>query len=198
MKGISNFLTLLMLALIGLISLPIYAETGGAIAGGWGTSHISPLRLTLQQSICGFWNPDPARIWPFRSYLDGSFYYLGQSGSGCNRHHRYRRGAGHLKAYTLGGFFRFSRDPTFLNAFAWPYIDVGLSLGWLTKDAIAGRRLGMNFQVETKLGAGIRFGNLRQFDLGYRFTNFSNGFLKHPNNTVNLHMIVFTYWYYPC
>lgn len=191
MKRIST--TLLFLLLIGIISPRVTAEIGGAIASGWGTRNIVPLRLTLEQSVCDFWNPDPARLWPFRPYIDGSFYYLGNDGT-----HNHRKGSGHLKGFSLGGFFRFSRDPTFLNEHAWPYIDAGLGVAWLSHKTIVGRRLGMNFQVETKLGLGIRLGNLRQFDIGYRYTNFSNGFLKHPNDTINLHMIVFTYWYYPC
>jgi Lipid A 3-O-deacylase (PagL) len=181
---------ILVLALMGLTPFKVAAETGGAIASGWATNHIVPLRLSLQQSLCGFWNPDPERLWPFKVYTDGEFYYLGSS-----QHYQYRYGGGHLRAFSLGGYLRFSHDPTFLNRYVWPYIDVGLGAAWLSHKKISGRRLGMNFQVLTKLGAGIRFGALQQYDIGYRYTNFSNGFLAHPNDTINLHMIVLAYWF---
>lgn len=181
--GIIGFILLLT------TSTPVVAETAGSIATGWGTRNIVPLRLNLQQSICGFHNPDPERIWPFREYIDANFYYLSSNRKTT------RITAHHLKGYSLGGFVRFIRDPVCLFPWAWPYVDVGLGAAWLSQEKIVGRNLGMHFQVETKLGAGIRVGCQRQFDIGYRFTNFSNGFLKHPNATINLHMIVFSYWY---
>ena len=182
-----------LVLMVSITSTPVIAETAGTIATGWGTANLVPLRLNLQQSVSTFYNPDPERIWPFMGYMDGSFYYLG---SGSSNKKKFKRAtAKHLKAYSLGGFFRFSRDPTFLNEHAWPYIDAGLGAAWLSKEKIVGRHLGMHFQVETKLGCGIRWGSQRQFDIGYRYTNFSNGFLTHPNDTINLHMLVLGYWY---
>lgn len=186
-----RFLSTWLLPCVLIMASPLQAavETGGAIASGWGTHHITPFRLTLQQSFCDYWNPDPERLWPFKAHIDGNFYYLGS-----NRHYK-QGGSRHVRAFSLGGFLRFSRDPIFIYECAWPYADIGLGAAWLSNSTVAGRHLGMNFQIETKLGVGIRLGEHRQFDIGYRYTNFSNGFLKHPNNTINLHMIVLGYWY---
>ncbi len=188
----SRIMTRMILILFGLGCItPVMAEEiAGTIATGWGSRNIVPLRLNLQQTVTDFWNPDPERIWPFKGYVDGNFYYLSSTLKPKNR-----VSPQHLKGFSIGGFFRFFREPTFLDERAWPYIDIGLGTAWLSQSKIAGRNLGMHFQVEAKLGAGIRIGSRRQFDIGYRYTNFSNGFLRHPNATINLHMIVLGYWY---
>jgi len=183
---------LALFAFILSFAMPVHSETGGSIASGIGVKRIVPLRLTLSQSFETVYSPDPERIWPFKVYAEASYYYLGRSN--CNGSNPPYWNT-HLTGGTLGGVLRFVRDPFFFNAHLWPYIDAGLGVAWLSHKQIAGRKLGMNFQVESKLGCGFRMGDHRQFDIGYRFANFSNAFIKHPNNTVNLHMLVFGYWY---
>ncbi|MDP1996021.1 MAG: acyloxyacyl hydrolase, partial [Gallionella sp.] len=43
------------------------------------------------------------------------------------------------------------------------------------------------------VGVGARFGDRRQFDLGYRFQHLSNGGIKKPNQGINFNQIRFAY-----
>ena len=55
------------------------------------------------------------------------------------------------------------------------------------------RRFGSSFQFGDHVGAGVRFGDHQQFDLGYRFQHLSNGGIKKPNQGINLNQIHLIY-----
>ncbi len=55
------------------------------------------------------------------------------------------------------------------------------------------RKFGSSFQFGNHIGFGVRFGEHRQFDLGYRFQHLSNGDIKKPNQGINFSQAHFIY-----
>ena len=55
------------------------------------------------------------------------------------------------------------------------------------------RKFGSAFQFGDLVGVGIRYGEHRQFDLGYRFLHVSNGNIKQPNPGINFSQVHFIY-----
>jgi hypothetical protein len=47
------------------------------------------------------------------------------------------------------------------------------------------RQFGSSFQFGDHVGAGVRFGEKGQYDLGYRYQHFSNAGIKGPNQGIN-------------
>ncbi len=79
------------------------------------------------------------------------------------------------------------------GAFA-PYAEAAIGFHLITPTFIyANRNFGSAFQFGDHIGVGTRFGDRRQFDLGYRFQHLSNGGFKKPNQGINFNQIRFAY-----
>jgi lipid A 3-O-deacylase len=75
-----------------------------------------------------------------------------------------------------------------------PYLEGAIGLHLVSPTFInAQRRFGSSFQFGDHVGAGVRFGEHQQFDLGYRFQHLSNGGIKKPNQGINLNEVHFIY-----
>jgi hypothetical protein len=75
-----------------------------------------------------------------------------------------------------------------------PYAEAAIGFHLISPTSIyANRRFGSAFQFGDHVGVGVRFGDRRQFDLGYRFQHLSNGGLKKPNQGINFNQIRFAY-----
>lgn len=75
-----------------------------------------------------------------------------------------------------------------------PYAEAAIGFHLITPTFIyANRHFGSAFQFGDHIGAGARFGDRRQFDLGYRFQHLSNGGIKKPNQGINFNQIRFAY-----
>jgi len=82
-----------------------------------------------------------------------------------------------------------------LGEFA-PYAEAAIGFHLITPTFIyANRHFGSAFQFGDHVGAGIRFGDRRQFDLGYRFQHLSNGGIKKPNQGINFNQVRFAYYF---
>lgn len=162
-----------------------YPRFGVSIASGYGAAHIVPLRFGVQKEFEKHWWTD--RTWPISGYWEGSLYTLhGKKGILPNSHH-------HLNAAALAAVFRFNRaDCTVIG---WPYLEVGIGLSLLTQKEIGGRNLGMHFQFEDRFGLGVRFGENREYDIGYKAVHFSNAYLGSSNHGINLHLLMLGYWF---
>lgn len=80
-----------------------------------------------------------------------------------------------------------------LSGFA-PYAEAAIGFHLITPTFInADRKFGSAFQFGDHVGAGVRFGDHQQFDLGYRFQHLSNGRIKKPNQGINFNQARFTY-----
>lgn len=87
--------------------------------------------------------------------------------------------------------FRFEQKNP--GAFA-PYLEGAIGFHLISPTFInAQRRFGSSFQFGDHVGAGVRFGEHQQFDLGYRFQHLSNGGIKKPNQGINLNEVHLIY-----
>jgi lipid A 3-O-deacylase len=166
--------------------MSLHAEQGASVASGFGAAKIIPIRFGVQKSFDKQWAKE--NEWPVSGYWEGSVYSMkGQRGQAPDSHNR-------LEAVAVAGVFRFQRvTKTILG---WPYIDIGLGLSWLSRKEIGGRKLGMHFQFEDRIGIGVRWGEKRQYDIGYRAVHFSNAYIGSYNNGINLHLLVLGYWFH--
>lgn len=161
------------------------ARVGVSMASGYGVARIVPLRLGLQKEFKKHWWTD--RTWFISGYWEGSLYSLhGKRGSAPNSHKQLEVGA-------LAGVFRFNRAER--TAMGWPYVELGIGLSLLTQKEMGGRNLGMHFQFEDRFGLGVRFGENREYDFGYKAIHFSNAYLGPINNGINLHLLMLGYWF---
>jgi hypothetical protein len=75
-----------------------------------------------------------------------------------------------------------------------PYAEGAIGFHLISPTFInAERKFGSSFQGGDHIGFGVRFGDLYQFDLGYRFQHLSNGGIKQPNHGINFNQIRFSY-----
>ena len=75
-----------------------------------------------------------------------------------------------------------------------PYAEAAIGFHLITPTFInADRKFATAFQFGDHIGFGMRFGDRRQFDLGYRFQHLSNGSIKKPNQGINFNQARFAY-----
>ncbi len=174
--------------IISLISCATgFSDTrgGASIASGYGAAHIVPLRLGFQKVFEKKWRTGSA--WPITGYWEGSLYAMhGKKGALANSHKT-------LQAGTIAAVIRFNRALS--TRVGWPYVELGIGLSLLTKKEIGGRNLGMHFQFEDRFGIGVRFGENREYDVGYKAVHFSNAYLGSANHGINLHLLTIGYWF---
>lgn len=75
------------------------------------------------------------------------------------------------------------------------YFDIGVGLAYVTDQHIATRDLGCRWLFDDRLGLGILLGKRQEYEVGYRLTHFSNGYLAQTNQGINLHLLILGYWF---
>jgi hypothetical protein len=76
------------------------------------------------------------------------------------------------------------------------FFEGGIGAHWLSNDRLnLYRELGSNLQFSEILGFGWNVGNKDHYELGYRFTRYSNANLAEPNDGINLHLFRLGYNY---
>ena len=164
----------------------LFAEHAISVGTGYGVSDIVPIRVGIIQSWDKVWRE--TCDWPLSGYWELSGYHMpGKAGSEPGSHRK-------LNAIAAAGSLRLQSAHPW-NETIWPFIDLVFGLSYLTEKEIGGRQLGSHVLFEDRLGFGARFGSLQQFELGYRAIHFSNAYLANPNHGINLHMIIFSYWF---
>ena len=98
---------------------------------------------------------------------------------------------------TLGAFgiepvFRIGKDSGLIR----PYVEAGVGIRFLTgvrlNDAYD---ISTSFQFADMVGAGLKFGDKGQYELGYRFQHLSNASIKRPNPGINFHQVYVGYMF---
>jgi hypothetical protein len=75
-----------------------------------------------------------------------------------------------------------------------PYFEAAIGLHLLSEQRItADKEFSTSWQFGDHLGAGLRFGARRQYDLGLRLQHLSNASFKRPNPGINLLLLRFAY-----
>lgn len=157
------------------------AEYGLAL--GYGVnSNLYAVRVSLQvdSSLC--LDND---IWPATGYWEGSANYISTKKNHGNNQ-------SHIKGLSLAYVLHFEKKDSFCMQ-NMPYAEFGLGGALFDRNVIADRRLGSSGLFEIKMGAGMRFGEFKEYDLSYKFIHYSNAYLKRPNEGLNLNFIIFSY-----
>ena len=75
-----------------------------------------------------------------------------------------------------------------------PYVEAAIGLHLLSQQRItAAKEFSTSWQFGDHLGAGLRFGARRQYDLGLRLQHISNASLKRPNPGINFLLLRFAF-----
>jgi hypothetical protein len=75
-----------------------------------------------------------------------------------------------------------------------PYVEAAVGLHLLSATSVnAQRQFGSSFQFGDHVGAGMRFGEKGQYDIGYRYQHFSNAGIKGPNQGINFNELRLQY-----
>ncbi len=75
-----------------------------------------------------------------------------------------------------------------------PYAELGVGFHFLSQTSVSTeRRFGSSFQFGDHVGAGVRFGDKGQYDIGYRYQHLSNAGIKQPNQGINFHLVRLQY-----
>ena len=75
-----------------------------------------------------------------------------------------------------------------------PYLEAAIGFHFLSATSVSTQRaFGSSFQFGDHIGAGLRFGDKGQFDLGYRYQHLSNAGIKEPNQGINFHQVRLQY-----
>lgn len=181
-----NRLTLMLVACSVLCSgSRVSAEMGISGSAGYGVERVKPLRLGWQKTFKRHWCTQ--KSWILGGYWEGSLYRIGQGKTSRMRHCKT------LHALAGAGVFRFERVEKI--KLGWPYLELGVGLSWLSHKELGNRKLGMHFQFEDRMGIGIRFGNNREFDVGYKVVHFSNAYLGAYNHGINVHFLTVGFWF---
>lgn len=69
------------------------------------------------------------------------------------------------------------------------YIEAGLGVRLLSQTHLATKDLSTSFQFSPTLGAGLRFGARRQWEVGYRLLHVSNANIRTPNPGMNFNVL---------
>ena len=135
-------------------------------------------------------------LWKWdRSWLnDGDWQVTGFWEASLGRWRGYRPDDNNQTITEIGitPVFRFA--PKHASGMA-PYLEGGFVGLHLISPAFIynGRKFGSAFQFGNHVGFGMRFGEQRQFDLGFRFQHLSNGGIKQPNQGINFSQLHFIY-----
>ncbi len=89
---------------------------------------------------------------------------------------------------SLTGVFRFQRDAD-LSSGLTPFAEAGIGPHLISDTRLGKRDLTTAFQFGSVVGFGVGFGERGQYELSYRFQHISNGDIKKPNDTLDLHLL---------
>ena len=75
-----------------------------------------------------------------------------------------------------------------------PYAELGVGFHFLSSTSVSPQRqFGSSFQFGDHVGAGVRFGDKGQYDIGYRYQHLSNAGIKQPNQGINFQQLRLQY-----
>ncbi|MGC2519522.1 MAG: acyloxyacyl hydrolase [Burkholderiales bacterium] len=121
--------------------------------------------------------------WHLGGYWESSFGYWSNN-SFASTHD-------HLIDYGFTPVFRL--QPNNLTRFS-PYAELGVGVHFLSHTSVSTQReFGSSFQFGDHVGAGVRFGDKGQYDIGYRYQHLSNAGIKGPNQGINYHQLRLQY-----
>ncbi len=89
---------------------------------------------------------------------------------------------------SLTPVFRYQRDAD-LSSGITPYAEAGIGAHLVSDTHIGNNSLSTAFQFGPVIGIGVGFGERGQYELSYRFRQFTNAGIKNPNDGMELHLL---------
>lgn len=74
-----------------------------------------------------------------------------------------------------------------------PYLEAGIGVAYISQKTIGNRDLSSHFQFEDRVGLGVKFGEHKTHDLGFKYLHYSNAGIKEPNEGIDILMCTYTY-----
>lgn len=181
--------TLIRLALLPAIFMTAVTE---AVAGGIDGMAIEVGKSATPESLLTLTRVDLHRDWDSSWSLGGSTQASGYWDFSLGYWKNLSRYRTNREVFDLGVTPTFRVEKGEPISSRSPYAEIGVGLHLLSHSSVSPlRRFGGSFQFSEHLGAGIRFGTRRQFDVGYRFEHISNGGLRHPNKGITYGLVRF-------
>lgn len=168
----NSLLALVMFAAIALEPMPAFAQPGVAIYGGTGKDGANHGLAIISHR--DFWQHSFESGWRARAHLETSLTHIDGDGLGGNR----------LSVVGLTPTLRFEppRSPGFL--------EFGIGANYFDQKDINSRKsVGTHFEFGDIIGLGLKFGQRRQFEIGYRLIHYSNAGIRRPNPGVDFHTL---------
>lgn len=157
---------------IALESILAFAQPGVAVYGGTGKDGANHgLAIISHQDI---WQHGFESGWRARGHLETSLTHIEADGLGGNR----------LTVVGLTPTLRFEppRSPGFL--------EFGIGANYFDQKAVNSvKSVGTHFEFGDLIGLGLKFGEQRQFEIGYRLIHYSNAGTRGPNPGVDFHIL---------
>jgi hypothetical protein len=161
------------LALLCAFSVPARAIDGVSVEAGSGTDSVDLWRIGAQ------WN------WQKKWFQSGDWHVGGYWDAQIGQWH----GASHITDVSLTPTFRLQKNTGY-----GPYLEGAIGFHYLSgKNISNSKQFSTNFQFGDHVGAGFRFGDKGQYDLGLRLQHLSNAGIKHPNPGINFAILRFQY-----
>ena len=158
-----------------LAGSPAYAVDSVSMEIGRGTEQVNLWRLGAQ------WK------WQKKWLTDGDWHLGGYWDAQIGQWH----GTGHVTDLGLTPVFRLEQKSPGSVA---PYFEGAIGFHYLSDTQISGGKIfSTHFQFGDHIGAGMRFGEQRRYDLSLRLQHLSNGGIKHPNPGINFGQVRFQY-----
>ncbi|WP_435628448.1 acyloxyacyl hydrolase [Candidatus Ferrigenium straubiae] len=133
--------------------------------------------------------------WDKQWFAEGDWLVTGFWEASLGYWHSHSQAAGNQNIKDIGITPVFRLQQKNPGVFA-PYAEGAIGFHLITPTYInASRRFGSAFQFGDHLGVGARFGDRRQFDLGFRYQHLSNGGIKQPNQGINFSQVRFAYYF---
>jgi len=163
---------LLFLVLIGLVSKSALAVDGLSLEAGGGNG-VDVVRAGVQ------WK------WASKWFTGGSYHVGGYWDLQLGQWN----GASNITDIGLTPTFRLES-----TSGLGPYAEAAIGFHYLSgKNITTAKQFSTNFQFGDHIGAGYRFGDKGQYDLGLRLQHLSNGGIKKPNPGINHALLRFQY-----
>ena len=175
-----------MVAALALLMVAPAARAVDGVSVEYGDSDSSNVRVHLYR-IGVQWKWEKKFIemggWHVGGYWDASLgYWDNQSAA---------RTSNSITDIGLTPVFRLQQDKA---AGLSPYAELGVGVHFLSRTSInTQRQFGSSFQFGDHIGAGVRFGDRGQYDLGYRYQHLSNAGIKQPNQGIGYHQLRLQY-----
>ncbi len=163
-----------------LFPMSAFAVDGISVEAGNGNS-ADMMLAALQWDWQSRWFE--AGAWHLGGYWEASVgSWRGKSAIGDNQR---------ITDFGITPVFRYERDSASGIS---PYVEAAVGFYLISPTHIyANRKFGSSFQFGDHVGAGVRFGDKGEYDLGYRFQHLSNGGIRKPNQGINFNEIRFEY-----